>query len=218
MGFGFSNVAEQKKGYLRAAGVQQNAKFVGLTYTANEQWEAMDIELQTEDGKVFTERTFGPNIEKVFPKAKWEGGKQVGTETKQEAFNRVSDEISAKLFHLAACFVDRETLKNGIKDCRDLKELVEKVNSVIKASGNAERSINFLTIWKNSEGKQRSNLIIADKVKWVEPTQFGAEGQIAPANIKLNAYQLNNCMVEKFPYNGQQAPAATTTALPDMPF
>lgn len=217
MGFDFSNVAEQKKGYLRQAGVQQNAKFIGLTYTATEAWEGMDIELETEDGKVFTERTFGPNIDKVFPKAKWEAGKQIGTETKQEAFNRVSDEIAAKVFYLAACFVDKDVLKEKIRNCNGLKELVDRVNSVISTFG-TERTVNFLTIWKNSESKQRSNLIIADKVRWIEPTEFNAEGAVKPATIKLTSYQLNNNMTEKFPYNGQQAPAVAAPSTADLPF
>lgn len=217
MSFGFDTVAEQKKGYLRQAGLQQNAKFVGLSYVANELWEGLDIELQTADGKVFTERTFGPNIDKVFPKAKWENGKQVGMETREEAYKRVEDEISQKLFYLGLCFTDSATLKAKVVGCRDLKELVSKVNAVI---GDAtDIPLNFLTIWKNSDGKQRSNLIIADKVRWVEPTQFGADGAIAQAGIKLTTYQLNNNMVEKYPYNGNTAPAAAPASVTsNLPF
>ena len=220
MSFGFDNVAEQKKGYLRQAGVQMNAKFVGLTYVANEQWEALDIELQTEDGKIFTERTFGPNIDKVFPKPKWAEGKQVGMETREEAYKRVENDISQKLFYLALCFTDSATLKEKVVGCRDLRELVAKVNGVIAQAGDATAiPLNFLTIWKNSDTKQRSNLIIADRVRWVEPTKFDGEGKVMPATIKLSTYQANNNMVEKYPYNGNTAPAATPQAsTADLPF
>ncbi len=218
MSFGFDQVSEKKQGYLRTAGIQQNAKFVGLNYIANEQWEALDIELATADGKIFTERTFGPNIDKVFPKAKWEGGKQVGMETREEAYKRVEDEISQKLFYLGLCFTDSATLKAKVVGCRDLKELVAKVNAVITAAGVSDISLNFLTIWKNNDGKQRSNLIIADKVKWVEPTKFGAEGAVLPATIKLTSYQQNNNMVEKYPYNGQAAPVTSAAVTSDLLF
>lgn len=218
MSFGFDNVAEQKKGYLRTAGIQMNARFVGLNYVANEQWEALDIELQTEDGKIFTERTFGPNIDKVFPKPKWENGKQVGMETREEAYKRVENDISQKLFYLALCFTDSATLKERVVGCRDLRELVQKVNSVI---GNvADTPLNFLTIWKNSDAKQRSNLIIADRIKWVEPTKFDAEQKPMSAGIKLSSYQANNNMTEKYPYNGNTAPAsaAPQASTADLPF
>lgn len=221
MSFDFSNVADTKKGYLRTAGLQQNAKFVALGYIANENWEGMDIEIQTEDGRTFTERTFGPNIDKVFPKPIWEKGKQVGMETKEQAYKRVEDEIAQKLFYLAICFSDRDTVISKVAGCPGLKELVEKVNDVIKDSGRADEvRLNFLTIWKNSDGKQRSNLIIADKVKWVEATAHNAEGATLPATIKLSTFQLNNNMVEKYPYNGQQAPATpvATASTADLPF
>lgn len=214
------DVANQKS-YLRQAGLQQGAKFVGLNYVANEQWEAMDIELQTADGRTFTERTFGPNIEKVYPKPIWEKGKQVGMETKEQAFKRVEDEIAQKLFYLALCFADRATIIEKVKNCPGLKELVEKVAGVIKDSGKADSvALNFLTIWKNSDSKQRSNLIIAEKVKWVEATQFGPNGELMPAGIKLSNYQVTNCLTEKYPYNSQSAPATPVAqaSTSDLPF
>lgn len=199
MGLGFSGIPE-RTGYLRQAGLQQDAKFVGLTYNATEDYEYFDIEFECADGKMFRERTFGANMEKVFPRTKWENGKQVGTETKQEAFDRTQEEISKKLYELASCFATKTTLKDKVSSARDLRELVGKVNSVIGAP-EVLPHVNFLTIWKNSDNKRKSNLILADKNKWCEATQYDTQGRSLPAGIKLNTYQLNNNVVEKYPYN-----------------
>lgn len=216
--FDFNSISsEQKKGYLRTAGLQQGAKFVKLEYIANENWEAFDIELETADGKVFTERTFGPNIDKVYPKAKWENGVQVGMETKEEALARVEDETAAKLFHLASCFATKQTIVEKVKTCTTFKEMVDKINAVINGAGSAKNTpLNFLTTWKNSPTKQKSNLIIAERITWIEPTKQTPEGTNLPAGITLTSYQKNNMMIEKFPYGGQTAPA--TTGANDMPF
>jgi hypothetical protein len=66
MGLGFSGIPE-RTGYLRQAGLQQAAKFLGLTYNATESYEYFDIEFECADGKMFRERTFGANLEKAFP-------------------------------------------------------------------------------------------------------------------------------------------------------
>ena len=222
MGLGFSSIPE-RTGYLRQAGLQQNAKFVGLTYNATEDYEYFDIEFECADGKMFRERTFGANIEKVFPRTKWENGKQVGTETKQEAYDRTQDEISKKLFELASCFVTRGTLKEKVSSARDLRELVGKVNSVIGDPSGLPH-VNFLTIWKNSDGKKKSNLILADKTKWCEATQFDGQGRPLPAAIKLTTYQLNNNVIEKYPYNSNAEATAEGSlvvgepAPTDLPF
>lgn len=222
MGLGFSNIPE-RQGYLRQAGTQLNAKFVGLSYNATEDYEYFDIEFECADGKMFRERTFGANKEKVFPRTKWENGKQVGTETKDEAFDRTQEEISKKLFELASAFVPRTVLKEKVSSARDLRELVAKVNGVIGAVESLPR-VNFCTIWKNSDSKQKSNLILADKTKWCEATQYDASGRPMPAGIKLTTYQLNNNVVEKYPYNGNSEVANTSDTMvgeaapSDLPF
>lgn len=221
MGFDFGSIVEQKKSYLRSAGLQQGATLVGLSYIANENWEGYDIELTTHDGKTFTERTFSPVLEKVYPKAIWGAdGKQVGTETQPQALGRVQGEVATKLYYLALCFAEGDTIKSKVKSCEGMKEMVDKINSVIK-SNSAWQSIklNFLTIWKNSDKNSRSNLIIAEKVRWVEPTIFGVDGTtILPATISLTNWQETNAMTEKYPYNGNQVPAVATSVLNDMPF
>lgn len=221
MGLGFSSIPE-RTGYLRQAGLQQAATFVGLTYNATEDYEYFDIEFECADGKMFRERTFGANPEKVFPRTKWENGKQVGTETKGEAYDRTQEEISKKLFELASCFATRTVLKERVSSARDLRELVAKVNSVI-GDPTALPRVNFLTIWKNSDTKKKSNLILADKTKWCEATQFDASGRPMPASIKLTTYQLNNNVVEKYPYNSNAEAVATDSpavgeAPTDLPF
>jgi hypothetical protein len=219
---GFDNIQE-KGGYLRQAGVNMDATFVALTYVANENWEGFDIELSTADGKMFRERTFGANIEKVFPKAKYQDGRQIGTETKQEAFERVQAELSKKLYHLAACFVRKDVLKEKVKSVRDLKDLVEKVNKAMAEAG-TDRKINFLTMWKNSDIKQRSNLILADRIQWCEPTTYGSNGEVMNAKINFTQYQIANNMKEKYPYNanesGQTSDAIIggSQAVDDLPF
>jgi hypothetical protein len=208
MSFGFDNIPE-RKGYLRQAGLQLNATFIGLSYNATEAYEYFDIEFETEDGRMFRERTFGPNIDKVFPKAKYENGEQVGTETKQEAFDRLHEEISRKLYYLATCFVKPDALA-GIKGVSQLKTVIDKMNQAI--AGHTEKRVNFLTIWKNSPSKEKSNLIIADKVKWCEATKYDGEGKVLPATITLTSYQKNNCMVEQYPYNGSSNESVKTDA------
>lgn len=220
MALGFSSIPE-RSGYLRTAGVQTAAKFVGLTYNATESYEYFDIEFECADGKMFRERTFGANIDKSFPRAKYVKGVNVGMETKQEAFDRTQNEISNKLFELASCFVSRDVLKEKVATARDLKELVAKVNSVI---GQPTTKINFITMWKNSDSKKRSNMIFADKTKWCEPTEFDAQNRPMPARIKPTDFQAKNCMTEKYPYNGNaevvdsDSPMVGATKTDDLPF
>lgn len=196
--YSFDEVKESGgKQWLKRAGLHTNAKFVSLTYTANEQWEAFDIELQTESGETFRERTFGPTIDKVYPKDKWDAnGNKVGLETKEEALNRVNQEILKKLFYLGTCFMSKEELVEKVGKPRTFKELVD---STAKAIGEPETTINFLIVWKNSDARQKSNLIIAERIKWCEAY---VEGK--PATIRLTKWQQDNQMVEKYPYNSQQ--------------
>lgn len=221
---GFDNITEStgsNGGYLRTPGIQMNATFVGLEYVFSEAWEGFDIKMLTSDGKVFNERTFGANIDKVYPKNKWADGKQVGMETKQEAFDRVNQEISTKIYHLASCFVDRDTLKSTVRNVKDLKDLIDKTNKAM-AQGDTDKKVNFLTMWKNSPTKQKSNLILADRIKWVEPTRFSEAGTPLVATISLSKYQLENNMIEKYPYQGAGAPQTAETILggaaDDLPF
>lgn len=208
MSYGFGNINDTGKVYLKEAGLHQNVKYLGLKYEANENWEAFDIELETADGKYFRERTFGADVTKVYPKAKYAGGIKEGDETKEEAFERVKSEINKKLFHLASCFVDKTELTNKAASVKTFKELVDVVAKLI---GEPTKTLNILTIWKNSEARQKSNLIIAEKIKWVEPY---VEGR--PASIKLTKYQLENQTTEKFPYKGTQEQAASDeTIIPD---
>lgn len=223
MGFGFSGIPE-RTGYLRQAGIQLDAKFIGLTYNATEAYEYFDIEFECADGKMFRERTFGANIEKAFPRTKWENGKQVGMETKQEAYDRTTDEISKKLFGLAVCFVPKGTLKEKVSTARDLKELVGKVNSAIGDPASLPH-VNFATIWKNSDTKMKSNLILADKTTWAEATRYDSQNRPLPAAIKLTTFQMNNNVVEKYPYQGNTEGAGTSdtvvgneAAVADLPF
>lgn len=196
MSFGFENVNPSggNKVYLKEAGIHENAKFLGLSYNATEQYEYFDIEIETADGRYFRERTFGPNKEKIFPKDLWKEGKKVGTETKDQAYERVQNEINLKLFYLGLCFSSKDVLTEKVSKVKTLKELVDQVN---KAIGQPANTINFLTIWKNSEAKKKSNLIIAERIKWCEPHTVGRK-----AAIQLSKYQIANCLIEKFPYNG----------------
>lgn len=221
MGLGFGNIPD-RKGYLKQAGVQMDAKFLGLTYAWDTEgsWEGFDIEIETIDGKTFRERTFGADINKVYPRTKYVENKPAGVETKLEAFDRTEAEISEKLLHLASCFVRKDVLKEKIKSASDLKTLISKINAAIGAVDSLPR-INFLTIWKNSELRQKSVLILADKTKWCEATQLDNQGRPMPANIKLTKYQSENCMIEKYPYQGTQSNtsvATETAAANDMPF
>lgn len=221
MGLGFSNIPE-RTGYIRQAGVQHNAKFVGLTYNATESYEYFDIEFVGADGKMFRERTFGANLEKSFPRAKYENKVQVGMETKQEAFERTQGEISKKLFELALCFATDSVLRERVSSARDLRELVAKVNSVIGDPKDLPR-VNFLTIWKNSDAKRKSNLILADKTTWCEAVKLDASGRPLPATIKLTNFQMLNNSVEKYPFNSNTEVASTESvsvgaATDDLPF
>jgi len=219
MSFGFGNVnPKSDKVYLREAGIHENAKFLGLSYDATEQYEYFDIEIETADGKYFRERTFGPNKEKVYPKDKYQNRKKIGTETKDEAFERVQQEINTKLFYLAACFCEKDALVHKVAKVKTLKELVEAVKSAI---GEPTNTINFLTIWKNSDAKQKSNLIIADRVKWCEKHTEGRK-----AAIQLSKYQITNNTVEKYPYvannevenNDSLVPQEPVGDVSDLPF
>jgi hypothetical protein len=223
--FGFDNITDNTSngGFLRNAGIQMNASFGALTYIFSENWEGFDIELMTEDGKTFRERTFAPNIDKVFPKNKYADGKMIGTETMQEAYDRVSKEINTKVFHLANVFVPKEDLQKGVKNASTFKEFIDKVNKVMAMHG-TDKKVNFLTMWKNSETKRRSNLIIADKIKWIEETRFNADGSVAPAKIALSKYQMEKNMTEQFPYNANNESTQTSSAIinnggnDDLPF
>lgn len=194
--FGFDNTTQgnERKEYLRAPGLQTNAKFIALTYDATEQYEYFDIELETSNGKYFRERTFGPDPNKVFPKAIWKNGVNEGMETTQQAYERVKREINTKLYHLALCFVSKDELSEKVRGVSTLKEFVNAVN---KAIGKPENTINFLTIWKNSDARQKSNLILAERIKWCEPFTEGKE-----ATIRLTKWQIENQLVEKYPYGG----------------
>ncbi len=206
MSFGFDNTTQgsEQKRYLRTPGLQVNAKFLGLVYDATEQYEYFDIELETADGRYFRERTFGPDPTKVYPKAIWKGGKQEGMENQEQAYERVKREINTKLYHLALCFVTKDELQEKVKGINTLKEFVQAVNKMI---GKPEHNVNFLTIWKNSDARQKSNLILAERIKWCEPYAEGRE-----ATIKLTKWQMENQLVEKYPYNG-----GTSTQTTDSP-
>lgn len=205
-GFGFNNVnPSTSKNYLKEAGVHENAKFLGLSYDATEQYEYFDIEIETADGRYFKERTFGPNKEKVFPKDIWKGGVKIGTETKDQAYERVQNEINTKLFYLALCFVSKDELTEKVSKVKTFKELIDGVN---KAISQPEGTINFLTIWKNSEAKKKSNLIIADRIKWVEKHVDGKKPTIA-----LSKWQITNNLIEKYPYVGNSSEEGSTATL-----
>lgn len=192
-GFGFNNVTpSNNKNYLKESGVHENAKFLGLSYDATELYEYFDIKIETADGRFFNERTFGPNKEKVFPKDLWQAGVKVGIETKDQAYERVQQEINTKLFYLALCFCDKDELTEKVSKVKTFKELVDAVGKVI---GEPKSNINFLTIWKNSEAKKKSNLIIADRIKWCEKYVEGKK-----PSIILTKHQIANNLVEKYPY------------------
>lgn len=217
-GFNFDNFSTEG-GYLRQAGLQTNATFKGLVYVAENAWEGFDIKFQTSDGKEFRERTFGADINKVYPRNKYDkNGQLIGPETKQEAFDRTNEDIARKLWYLGTCFVQPDVLKPKLKGARDLKELVDKLNKAIE--GHTDKKVNFLTIWKNNDNKKRSVLILADKVRWCEPTRFNGSEPL-PAGIKLTKSQLEKNMEEKYPYNGN---STVTTDAPiinggeDLPF
>lgn len=217
--FSFVEIQDQKKSYLRTAGLQQGARLVNLGYVANEKWEGIDIEMVTSEGKVFTERTFGPTLDKVFPKKLWQDGKEIGEETKEQALERVQGELAQKLFYLALCYTDADTIRNKVKECSGVKDMVDKINAVIKSNKDwATIELNILTIWKNSPSKQRSNLIIADKIKWVECAVVNPEGGYMPTKINLTAWQRTNGMKEEFPYNGNQSPAVSEVTAASLPF
>lgn len=199
MSYGFDNITEKERTYLKQAGLHTNAKFLGLTYNATEAYEYFDIEIEAADGRYFRERTFGPDITKVYPKAIYEKGQKVGMETKEQAFERVQNEISTKLYNLAVCFESRDAVKDKIAIVGTLKELVEAVGKLIDPT---VTTINFLTIWKNSDTREKSNLIIAERIKWCEP--FKADSQ---ATIRLTPWQLANQTVEKYPYKGENSEA-----------
>jgi hypothetical protein len=216
MSFGFDNTnSGSEKRYLRTPGIQTNARFVGLVYNATEQYEYFDIEIETADGRYFRERTFGPDPTKVFPKAIYKNGKQEGMETNAQAFERVQRDINTKLHHLALCFTTNDVLRENVKGISTLKEFVDAVN---RAIGTPTNNINFLTVWKNSDARQKSNLILAERIKWCEPHTEGKE-----ATIKLTKWQLENQLVEKFPYNGgatSDSPVMVSegVATDDLPF
>lgn len=222
MSYGFEDVVVQPAPvkYLDSAGLHKNAKFIDLSYDATEQYEYFDIELETEDGEKFRERTFGPNADKVFPRKKYEGGVAVGEETKEEAFKRSINEVSAKLFYLGAAFLNEDELKASVGKPQNLKDFVEKVNKAITLSGNRDTTrLNFLTVYKNSDAKQRTNVVIPDRTRWVEKY---AEG--APVGIKLNKWQQENLTTRKYTYQGNSEVANTNdtivgdTVNDDLPF
>lgn len=204
MSFGFDNLPSGKV-YLKRAGEHENAKFIGLTYDATPQYEYFDIAIETADGSYFRERTFGPDREKVYPKQLYKNNVKDRMETKDEAFLRVQQEINTKLFHLASCFTTKDVLTEKVRNVKTLKELVEAVN---KAIGEPQTNINFLTIWKNSDAKQKSNLIIAERIKWVEPHVPGRK-----VGISLTKYQIANQLVEKYPYQGGHTNEESTESL-----
>lgn len=221
--YGFEDIPENKR-YLRTAGKHIKSRFVSLKYDATEEYEYFDIELETENGETFRERTFAPNIDKIFPKKKYKHRKVVGEETKEEALERVNKEISAKLFYLGKCFVEDAKLREAVAKASDFKELVDKLNKAINSTGNVDNPINFLTVWKNSDQKQRSTLIIPERTFWVEPYVEGKS-----PTIQFNPWQLENQMTEKYPFNGNGEVSSTddaivnasTTAVPiddDLPF
>lgn len=202
--YDFNDQVVDKKKYLRESGLHTNAKFNSLTYGATPAYEYFDIELETKEGLIFRERTFAPDPEKVFPKQKWDKGEVVGEETKDEAFKRSLAEVANKLFTLAAAFIPKADVKEQVGKARDLKELIDKVNRAIANSGNQDNAVSFLTVWSNSETKKRSNLVFPAKTEYIEAY---VEGQ--KSTLKLSKYQLDNQMIEKYPFQGTNANAAT---------
>lgn len=194
--FDFSNETE-KKNYLRTAGLHKNAIFKSLTYNAEPSYEYFDIILEV-DGAEFRDRTFGTTLEKVFIRKVYEKG-MPREETKEEAYEREYKEKFFKVLYLVMCYVSEDEAKEAIGKFNGLKDLVEKANSIIQ---NNEIKVNFLTIWRNSDSKQESRLVIADRVKWVEPVVTDAEGNPKEATLSLTKYQKDNMLVEKYPYNG----------------
>lgn len=207
-GFGFDNLNEgASKQYLKEAGLHEAALFLGLSYDATDAYEFFDIEIETADGRYFRERTFGPDINKVYPKALYDKKtrEKIGEETREQAFARVQSDINTKLLHLATCFVPREEVIAKVKGVRDLKEFIQAVN---KAIGEPQNKINFLTIWKNNSSKQKSNLIIADKIKWCEAYEEGK-----PATISLTDYQIKNQTTELYPYKASNESTSATSPI-----
>lgn len=210
---------------VRTAGIHENGKFKSLEYVLapDGSWEAFNIEVEDNAGAILSERTFGPNIDRIFPKRKYENNAVVGEETKEEAFNRIQKEISKKLFYLAVCFVDEKDLREEVKSASDLKSLVEKVASLIEKSGNKNNSINFLTVWKNNDNKKTSKMIFPENSKWVESTRLDPEGKVVPSIIQLTPYQRTQQSFEKYPFVGSTTQQVNEsfgvdTSASDLPF
>lgn len=205
LGFSGVNVSNSEKvSYLNKAGLHKDAVLVSVSYDATETYEYIDIELDVQGNK-FRDRTFIPTEDRVFLKKKWAGGKEVGEETKEEAFKRSIQEIVNKLFYLGAAYSSEEELKNT-ENAKSWKELIAKLNKIIDDSGNKDQKLNILTVWKNNDTKKTSNLIIPVNTKWVE-----ASGETI--TIKLSKYQTDNLLVEKYPYVSNNAAPTGDSAI-----
>lgn len=203
MSFGFENV-NTKSGvnYLRTPGLHKGGKFIELKYDASENWEYVDIVVEDANGAVLRDRSFGPDIKKVYPRQLWENGQPGRMETPEEAYQRNQSELSEKIFYiaLAASGKTEAELKAAVGTATDLKSFVDKVNAVMPPA-NETLPINFLTIWRNSDSKQRSNMAIPDGIRWVETAVKDSNGNIQ-STIRLKAWQEQNQLKEKYPYNG----------------
>lgn len=203
MSFGFENVsAKTGVNYLRTPGLHKGGKFIELKYDADANYEWVDITLEDANGAMLRDRSFGPDIKKVYTRQLWENGQPGRMETVEEAYQRNQNELSEKIFHLALAVSGKtETeLKDAVKSASDLKSFVDKVNSVIPKAEEA-LPINFLTIWRNSDTKRKSNMAIPDGIRWVETAVKDAAGNIQ-STIRLKAWQEQNQLEEKYPYNG----------------
>lgn len=207
--FDFSN-EEVKKSFLNECGLYQEAKLVGLEYRAEESYECFDILLEV-NGSQFSNRVFSPDIDKVFPKKKYENNQIVGEETKEEAYQRTYKEIFFKVRHLALCYASEDEVMNKIGKFSSFKDLVDKTIDLI---GDEKETVklNFLTVWKNNDRTQKNHLVIPERIKWVEPTVYTAEGKILSATIQLTPWQQSNQTTRK-DYTGSNESLGSTDAI-----
>jgi len=200
--------------YLRTCGVHQGVIFKGLEYVATDSYEAFDLIFDV-NGAIFKDRMFGTSLEKAFPKKIYENNVVAGEETKEQAYHREMKERYLKVASFVNLFAGEESVK-AMSKFNTFKDLVDKANKEL-ASVDTTRPINILTIWKNNDAKQTSNLILPSKGKFVELTEYNEEGKAISAKIQPTIWQQQNVMIEKYPYGASnEASSSDSTILNDI--
>lgn len=212
------DVVQGEGNYLRESGIFTGCKLMEIGYSNGSNWEAIDINIETPDEKLFRARYFAKAMREddVDPSKtddKWIKGVKQGKLSPKEQVAKNFDHLQSLVIMTAKALGDTfEQVAYKMGDCQDFKEVADKFVKNYNPVPGKEKLVNFGCYWKNNDDKQTSNLALLNfGANKVAISQF-IEGE--KSGIVLSDYESKN-QYRKYEYNKEgentQSPEGTLT-------